>query len=718
MLNLDRKLVLNKDAIQSPNLCDRFTADDLARLGEWVWGGYDRDKFSRNKWEKRTDAAMDLAMQILKDKSYPWVNCANIAFPLVTIAALQFHARAYPTIVSGTDVVRARVIGDDPDGRKKQRADRISEHMSWQCLEQDGDWEEQHDRLLINLPIVGCAFKKSYWLAGENRFESELVLARDLVLDYYSKSVEYSPRKTHCIPLARNDIYERVKRETFYDILDTAWFRALPVLTEDRQTANKDRRTGQTPPIRTDETTPFRFLEQHVVCDLDGDGYAEPYIMTVEETNKCLVRIVARFDREEDIERNLRKQIISIRPVEYFTKYSFVPSPDGGVYDVGFGLFLGPLNESVNSLVNMLTDSGAMAVGGGGFLGRGAKIRGGVYTFAPFEWKRVDSPGDDLRKNIVPLDIREPSQVLFNLLTLLINYTQRISGSTDIMVGENIGQNTPKGTADTLVEQGQKIYNAIFKRVWRCMKEEFKKLYQLNGVHLSASTRFAGGKEALREDYLQDPNTVIPAADPNVVSDQMAMQIAGAVAQRAQMVPGYDKDAVEMNLLKAMKVDAPGQLFKGTQGQPPPKDVKVQIAEMELAADAQEADKQRQHEMGMFAAEMQEELQLNQAKIMELNAKAQALILDVQGDREDRQVAVMQSQLALARERAQAEGEKISARLKLIMDQMEMQKKRSDVEVAARKGAVSVAVAREKGNIAIDTARRKAAQSLEETSGD
>lgn len=708
MLNLSSKIVLNKEAIESPNLCDRFKDEDLTTLGGWVWDGYNRDKYSRSKWEQRTSAAMDLAMQVLKDKNYPWPNCANIAFPLVTIAALQFHARAYPTVVSGTDVVKCRVIGEDVDGAKKQRADRISTHMSWQCLEQDGDWEEQHDRLLINLPIVGCAFKKSYWCSTANAPDSELVLARDLVLDYYSKSVEYALRKTHTIPFPRNDIYERVKRGTFRDILDEAWYRGLPVVSANTLDANKDRRTGMNPPVAPDETTPFQFLEQHVSCDLDGDGYAEPYIMTVEESSKCLVRIVARFDREEDIERNIRKQIVTIRPIEYFTKYSFVPSPDGGVYDVGFGLFLGPLNESVNSLVNMLIDSGSMAVGGGGFLGRGAKIRGGVYTFAPFEWKRVDSPGDDLRKNIVPLDVREPSQVLFNLLTLLINYTQRISGSTDIMVGENIGQNTPKGTADTLVEQGQKIYNAIFKRVWRCMKEEFKKLYILNAVHLPTTVNFGQGRNALREDYLGDPNTVAPAADPNIVSDGMNMQIASAVLQRAGMVVGYDKDAVERNWLKAMKVDGMDSLFKGSNGQPPPKDVKLQIAELELQAEAQEGDKERQHEMGQFMMEMQEEHLLNQAKIMDLSSRAQAVMMDQQGDQADRQVAMMQSQLKYLEQKDKQLGQ----RMQLLLGQMEITKKQNDVEVAAKKGAIDLHVAAGKGAIALDLAKKKSEQTL------
>jgi len=114
---------------------------------------------------------------------------------------------------------------------------------------------------------------------------------------------------------------------------------------------------------------------------------------------------------------------------------------------------------------------------GGGFLGRGVKIRGGNYSFSPLEWKRVDSSGDDLRKNIVPLTIPAPSDTLYKMLVLLIDYSNRTSASTETLVGENPGQNTPAETSRTMVEQGIKIYAAIFKRSWRAMKNVQEALY-------------------------------------------------------------------------------------------------------------------------------------------------------------------------------------------------------------------------------------------------
>ena len=635
MLKLDKYITLNEETVKSPNLCDHWDRADLDRIGEWVFTGYTRDKASRFRWEQRTEAAMDLAMQISKAKTFPWPDCSNVAFPLVTIATMQFHARAYPAIVSGTQVVKYRVTAPDPQGEETRRAIRVGQHMSWQRLEEDEDWEEQHDRLLINVSVVGTAFKKSFFSNSKSYNESDLVLAKDLVIDYWAKSVEGAPRKTHVIPLFRNDIYERVQRKTFRNILEESWYKEMPSPPPaTTQQIGADQRQGLVPPPAPDETTPFNFLEQHCDLDLDDDGYAEPYIITIEEQSHEVVRIVTRFDRIEDIEKS-GNTIVKIRPIEYFTKYPFIPSPDGGIYDVGFGVLLGPLNESVNSLINQLIDSGTMSIAAGGFLGRGAKIRGGVYTFTPFEWKRVDSSGDDLHKSIVPLPVREPSAVLFQLLTLLVNYVNRISGATDMLVGENPGQNTPAQTSQEMVTQGMKIYSGIFKRIWRSMKEEFRKLYVLNGLYLPVSQTFGeAGQKVSRQDYLGDPSKIAPVADPYIVSEEIRLKKALLLKQMAMSTNGYNLEVVERRLLQALEVDGVDQIYPGVgdpqQGKVPPlPNFKMQVEQSK----AQVKMAELQWEQQKFMLEMQEEQKLNAEQIKFMEAQIAEILSTIGAER-------------------------------------------------------------------------------------
>ena len=629
MLELESYISLTEETTKASNLCDRFSERDLKKIGIEVVEGYKRDRQSRERWEKRCDAAMKLAMQVQEDKSFPWQGASNVKFPLITIAALQFHSRAYPTLISGPEVVKCRVIGEDPQGQKRARADRINTHMSWQVLEEDQAWEEQHDKGWLNLPIVGCNFTKSKFSSTVGHNVSELVLAQDLVLDYYAKSVEECSRKTHIIPLARNDVHERIHRGVYRDIGEESWFAnpPAPVPKDDEHQVVKDQRSGLTPPMQADSTTPFRFLEQHVNMDLDDDGYDEPYIITVEETSSCVVRIVTRFEWQ-DVEWKEREggTLIRIRATEYFTKHGFIPSPDGGIYDIGFGYLLGPLNESVDSIINQLIDAGTLSNTAGGFLGRGVKIRGGEYGFKPFQWNRVDSTGDDLHKNIMPLPVREPSNVLFQLLALLVDYTNRISGSTDLMVGENVGQNTPAETSRTLVEQGMKIYAAVFKRQWRSMKEEFKKLYILNALYMPTEQAYGSqGAKAMREDYLGNPDDVVPAADPNVTSETARLAIAQAVKQASMMTPGYDRIAVERNYLKALKVPNWQELFPGPDKVPPLPNPKLEVEQ----AKAQTKQQEMKAKVAMFVMQLQEEHAVNLAKIDQMKAQAAKLLAEI-----------------------------------------------------------------------------------------
>lgn len=629
------------------NITHLLAPEDLAHIGRRVWEGYTRDRQSRAKWEKRTQAAMDLAMQIQKQKSFPWPGCANVCFPLVSIACLQFHSRAYPSLISGTDIVKYRVVGKDPQGTERDRATRIGRHMSYQVLEEDQAWEEQHDRLFLSVPIVGCAFVKTFYDPDHGGNVSELVLAQDLVMNYYAKSVEQCPRKTQIYPITRNELYTGSETERFRDVRECEWY-TRPAVPLDPQpgTSRADTRKGQTPPMQPDEDTPYTALEQHCRFDLDGDGYAEPWIVTIEAQSKEVIRIVAGWDDVSQVERSLSGGIARIHSTEYYTKYGFIPSADGGVYDVGFGVLLGPLNSAVNAVINQLLDAGTLNTTRGGFLARGAKIRGGQYQFTQFGWNRVDATGDDLRKSIFPMPTQEPSPVLFQLLGFIIQYAQRLGASTDALVGENPGQNTPAATQQSMVEQGMKIYSALFKRQWRSMKEEFRKLYCLNATYLPDTHEFGDEGQILRQDYMSDSKRICPVADPNIVSDEAQVRRAMTIKQLAATTPGYALPEVEKQVLRALHVEEIDTIYPGPNKVPPLPNPKLLAEQAKGQAQAQVATIRGQMELRKFAMQMMETHRLNTAKIMQLEAQAAQLMEQAGGVQTGHDIAAFNAAIA------------------------------------------------------------------------
>lgn len=526
-----------RSIMKLPNIISELDAEVVKTIGLEVSRGFDLDKGSRADWEKQTKTAMDLAMQVVTEKSWPWPKAANIKYPMITTAAIQFSARAYPAIVAGQDVVKGEVLGPDPQGVKKERADRIGRHMSYQVLEEMEDWDEEEDKLLLMMSIVGCAFRKTYFDTMLGRPCSDLIAAKDVIYDH-ATPWKKQRRITHCLNLYKNDVIERVRSGLFADI-----------------------ELGMPEGADNDEDAHYEFLECHCWYDLDGDGYKEPYVVTVKKDTSEVVRIIARFD-EDGIYLNDQGEISKIIEVRYFTKYGFMPNPDGGSYDVGLGMLLNPINEAINTVFNQMLDAGTLANTGGGFIGSGLKMKGGVARFAPGQFSPVDVSGGNIRDNIYHMQFQGPSSVLFQLLGMLIQAGKEMSSVQDIMTGEQQTNQTATTTM-ALIEQGQKVFSAIYKRVHRGLKQEFKKLYRLNRLYLLPQDyyRFQDRVEVIYlDDYQGDDTDVTPVSDPSLVSDAQILTRAEALMKFVGD-PFFDQLALRKNYLKAIKVQDPDSLL-------------------------------------------------------------------------------------------------------------------------------------------------------------
>lgn len=622
------------------NLVPKMNAEDVKNVGERILQDYRADDDSRSEWKERYATSLKLAQQYADRKSFPWDGASNVKFPLLTTAALQYHARAYPALVKGTHPVSCRVIGDDPDGQKTQRATRVGNHMSYQVLEEDAGWESDFDKALIIQSIVGSAFRKHYHDGVNKHNVSELVLPTKLVINYWAKSLETATRVTHVLEMQHNAIEERVRRGLFVELED------VDEDGESRSTFNRnsivdstaDEIDGNRPPSPGADT-PRSILEHHFWIDLDGDGYREPYIGFVDEATGQLLRLVARFENDR-IEWSEDGKVLRITPEQYFTQMTFIPAPDGSVYGLGFGSLLGHTNEVVNTLINQLIDSGTMSSLGGGFLARGVKIRGGEYTFKPQEWKRTDSSSEDLKNGIYPLPTKEPSSVLFQLLNLMIEWGSKIGMATDALTGENPGQNQKVGTTQAVIQQGEKVFNGIYKRTYRALKHEFRLLYRLNYLNPPANGKYkysdgqGKGGEATYADYFDTDKSIVPSADPTVASPEANLQRWMTVLQLAGGMPGFDKYLINRQILEVLEIPMADQILPkpGSQGAPQaPVPPQLQIQQMK----SQDKARDLQAKMMDHKEKLAESKRMNDAKILELKSMAayyaaQANLADVQ----------------------------------------------------------------------------------------
>jgi chaperonin GroES len=603
----------------------------LEKIGYEVEHKFKIDQQSRSEWEATAKRAMDIALQVREPKNYPFEKAANIKYPLVTVAALQFGARAYPAIVDGQRIVKAQIVGSDdgvpqinpdtkdplvdplsgepvwakPPGEKRKKAERVSRHMSYQLLNEMTEWEEDTDVLLHHIPIIGCAFRKVYRSEELGRNKSEMIAAVDLVVNQKVRSLDEAPRVTHVIMLYPHEI-ENKKRAGIYLDVD------LPVAAVEGNDGS-------------DDEAPHCFIEQHCYWDLDGDDYKEPYIVTVHKDSCKVVRIVANYAMDKIKDNG--KRIIFIPKEQYFVKYSFIPDPKGGFYDIGFGKLLESLGETIDTTINQMLDAGHVQNAGGGLIGTGVRLKKQKLTMSPGMYHQVEVSGD-IRASVYPFQHAGPSPVLFQLLGLMIDAAKDITATKDILTGDSGGKVQTATTTLALIEQGLKVFTAIYKRIFRAMKDEFKLLFELNSKFIDEKQYFTFNDEqevVEANDYDISAMDVCPVADPAMVTDmqrQAQSQLLLQVAEHPALGPLQDGQEVLRRVYDAARIVEPEKLIK--KQDPAAAQMQQQAAVTEIDKVASEAERNRAAAQKDLAtgAKTATETQLMPAQ-MQLDAHAQ-----------------------------------------------------------------------------------------------
>lgn len=618
------KLAASVDAV---NIADNLDEDLLTKIGQDCKKGYEADEESRAEWLQDTQDWIALAKQVRDEKTWPWQGASNVKYPLISTAAMQFSARAYPSLVPNDgNLVKTRVIGKDPTGQKQAKGDRISKYMSWQLMYEMPRWEEDMDKMLIMLPCSGMMFKKTYYSRTEDKPVSELVSAENFVIDYWADNIDDAERYSEIIYMSERKVKEK-QAVGEYKKLD------LGTPPQPQDVTNK-------PVQGIDPVVPYKLIQQATWLDLDEDGIKEPYTVIFHYESGKVLKITARF-LPDDIKIGDKGEIQSIKAQCYYTKFGFIPNPDGSFYDLGFGHLLGPLNESVNTIINQLVDAGTLANLQAGFIGKGLRLKMGDSPLKPGEWRAVNAVGDDIRKQLVPLPAKEPSAVLFQLLGMMITSGKELASVAEIFVGKMPGQNTPATTTMASIEQGMKVFTAIYKRIYRSLDKEFKKLFYINGNFLDEKTYAAVLDEPINpDDFDASSYDICPAADPQAASQQEKLMKAQALLELVQLGT-IDPMEVTMRILQAQEQPnweklIPGMAETGQpapqQQQPDPKMIEMQAkmqAEQQKAALKQQ-EMQQKMAMGQRDAEFKlamkaQEHQVNMQSRME-QAQADAEI--------------------------------------------------------------------------------------------
>ena len=550
LLTQDDKEYLDfKTILETDNIAEILSEEMKASIASKIDTLYKIDLQSRTEKQKQLQDIIRFTLSQSEKRSFPFEGSSNVVFPLISTACVEFAAKCYTEIFKDGNIVKAKVIGNDDGevmkdsegnemrnedgsvatldetglpaiqnvGAKLKRGQRVATVLNYEINEEIEDYEPNMDALFNSVSALGTMFKKNYFDSNEDKICSSLIYPDKLIINDFAPSFEAPV--TQIIEKYPQDVVSSIRCGDYID------FDFDPDAVDSATDTNGLDKNNQKRTSDESQAGLILFLEQHTRIDLDNDGYAEPYIAVIHKATNKLVKLVKRF-HEKDVKKNRKGEIESIKAINFFVRYIFIPSPDGSFYGIGLGHLLFNINSAINSSINQLTDAGTLQNTGGGFISKSLNMAGGMKSFRPAEWKMVDSFGSNIRDAIVPLPVPEPSQTLFVLMQFLVNAGKELGSLRDVLTGENAG-NIAATTYMGMAEQGQKQFKSVFMRIYNSLRQEIKIFYELNSEYLSQKkySEILDIKlfesPSVKEDFSLKGYDIVPVANPeNVISMQ------------------------------------------------------------------------------------------------------------------------------------------------------------------------------------------------------
>ena len=517
-----------------PNIADMFDKDTLMKVGRLAKEGYEADRDSMDDWSELVDFGLDLVKQETQPRSEPWDGAANFKSPELMKAALKFSDRASPELLRGYEILKTRVVGDDPNNEKMDRGERVAEFQNWQLNVEMPEWREEHDKLIYDLPYVGTVFKKTFFDAQLGRNTSKLITYPNFAVSQDAESITRLRRFSEIHSFSQNEVIEKQRQGMWIDA-------DLALGDNEEEDATADKFTC--------------FIEQEGFFDLDDDGYEEPYTVVFQEATGAVVRIMPRFEPSGVIIKDTKnrrattldrlmpindlgdREIVRIAAQESITKYGFLRDPQGSFLDVGYVHLLSALVSGINATTNQLVNAGTMSNMQSGWLAKSFRRKMGNSSFKPGEWKQTGLSPQDLQNGIMPLPVKEPSPTLFALMQFMIANSQELAASTDLKGA--LGANAPVGTTLALIDEQMQGIGAIVKRIYRSMSSEFRKLFVLNSKFVSPEQyqQILDDPQAnFRADFDIKGMDIVPVASPEVATKTQRIIMAQAELSQIQNV--------------------------------------------------------------------------------------------------------------------------------------------------------------------------------------
>ena len=294
-----------------------------------------------------------------------------------------------------------------------------------------------------------------------------------------------------------------------------------------------------------------------------------PYILMIDELDNEVLGLYRNWEEGDD----------SMTKLEWIVEFKFIPWR--GAYAVGLPHLIGGLAAALTGSLRALLDSAHINNAATLLKLKGAKVSGQSQQVEITQVSEIEAaPGvDDVRKLAMPMPFNPPSPVLYQLLAWLTNAAKGVVTTAEEKIAD-VGQNTPVGTTQALIEQGAAVFSSIHARLHESQGRVLRILGRINRWYLDDMKKgdVVQDLNVTRDDFAKTTD-IVPVSDPHIFSETQRMAQTQAVMAIMKDNPDlFNKKVVIQRFLKQIKVPGINEIMVDV---PPP--VKMDAANENVA---------------------------------------------------------------------------------------------------------------------------------------
>lgn len=532
----------------SLNLATVFDESDLTALGSELIEQIKRDTESRAQRDKQYEEG--LRRSGLGDDApggAEFSGSSRVVHPVLAEGCVDFAARAIKELFPAAGPVKSFVAGE-VNPQKLERATRKTRFMNWQLTTQIVEYRSELEQLLTQLPMGGSQYLKLWPDFKLRRPRTEFVPIDDLILPFAASSFYTSPRVTHRQYITKYELEERVTEGLYRDV----FVGSAHSILDDRSATSvaNDKIEGREEDGYNDDGLRVVYevqVSRKFKDDELTEGEAAPYIITIDEDSEKVLSIYRNW--EEDDERK--------KKLEWIVEWKYIPWR--GAYAIGLPHLIGGISGALTGALRALLDSAHINNAATMLKLKGTRTVGQNTQVNVTQVCDIEGPAgiDDIRKLAMPMPFNPPSAVLAGLMDKLYDLARGVVSTTEDQVGQ-VGDRTPVGTTQALIETGSVVYSAIHARLHESQKKALEILHRIDAGMLDEEdvVRELGEQVVTREDFTGSMD-VIPVSDPTIFSEaQRFAQVQALVQMSQDQRVQWNVENVYRRALRQMRVEA------------------------------------------------------------------------------------------------------------------------------------------------------------------